>query len=67
MREPGPAMALETRLTCQDELLIAVALFEYSRLWAGAELVNGERAWFLCRIICERHGLTPSEACLQLD
>lgn len=42
MKKPGPVMALETSLTRQDELLIAVALFEYSRLWAADEPVNAE-------------------------
>lgn len=60
-------MAPEYTLNRQDELLIAVALFDYSREWAEAEPWNAERAWFLCRVVCECHELTPSEAILELS
>lgn len=50
-----------------NELLIAVALFEYSREWATAEPANSEQAWFFCRVIYERHGIIPSEAVLKLE
>lgn len=60
-------MAHDHTLDRQDELLVAVALFEYSREWATAKPVNAERAWFLCRVICERHGLTPGEAVLEIE
>lgn len=49
-----------------DELPIAVAPFEYSREWATAEHVNAERASFLWRVLCKHHGLTPSEAVLEI-
>ncbi|WP_114579515.1 hypothetical protein [Saliphagus sp. LR7] len=60
-------MAPDYTLDRNDELLIAVSLFEYSREWEIAEPWNAERAWFLCRVICERHGLSPSEAVLELE
>lgn len=47
-------MASNHDLDRHDELLIAVALFEHSR------------EWDLCRVIYERHGLTPSDAVLEL-
>ncbi|WP_114579494.1 hypothetical protein [Saliphagus sp. LR7] len=59
-------MASDYTLDRHDELLIAIPLFEHSREWATAEPTNAERAWFLCRVVCERHGLTPSEAILEI-
>lgn len=60
-------MAPDHIIDRHDELLIAVALFEYSLEWETAEPANAERAWFLCRVICERYGLTPSEAVLEIE
>ncbi len=60
-------MAPDHTLDRQDELLIAVALGEFAREWESAEPLNAERAWFICRVICERHRLTPSEALVELE
>lgn len=59
-------MAPNHTLNRRDGLLTAVAVFDHSHEWETAEPANAERAWFLCRVICERHGFASSEAILEL-